>query len=56
VDNEKTARYAEYRSTGPGANPEARVGWAKQLSDEEAEAYTVEKILGGKDGWAPGTR
>ncbi len=54
VANEKTARYAEYKSTGPGANPEKRVPWAKQLTAKEAEAFTVEKILGGADGWKPG--
>jgi pectinesterase len=51
--NELTARYAEYNSTGPGANPEKRVKWAKQLTDEEAKAYTPEKILGGEDNWKP---
>ena len=53
-ENEQTARYAEYKSTGPGAKPQARCKWAKQLTDEEAKAYTVEKILGGQDGWKPG--
>jgi len=53
AENEKTARYAEYQSTGPGANPDARVKWAKQLTDEEAKAYTVRNILGGDDGWMP---
>ncbi len=27
---EKTARYSEYRSSGPGANPHARVSWSRQ--------------------------
>jgi lysophospholipase L1-like esterase len=49
--NELTARCSEYQSTGPGANPAARVKWAKQLTDEEARAITVEKVLGGADGW-----
>jgi pectinesterase len=53
VTNETTARYAEYKSTGPGANPEKRVKWAKQLSDDEAKQLSVEKILGGTDGWQP---
>ena len=44
--NEATARYAEYKSTGPGARPDARVKWARQLSDKEAEAYTIKNILG----------
>ncbi len=53
VENEKTARYAEYNSTGSGANPEARCKWSKQLTDEEAKAYTLENILGGPDQWKP---
>ena len=53
ADNEKTARYAEYKNTGPGANPDARVPWSKQLTDAEAAAYTVQNILGGDDGWNP---
>lgn len=44
--NEATARYAEYNSTGPGANSAGRVKWAKQLSENELEAYKLEKILG----------
>lgn len=50
---EQTARYGEYRSTGPGARPEARVAWAKQLSDEEARQITVQRVLSGADGWDP---
>jgi pectinesterase len=53
VENEATARYAEYQSTGPGTATGARVPWAKQLSDEEAKAYTVKNILTGSDGWTP---
>jgi len=49
--NELTARFAEYRSTGPGANPDQRVKWAKPLTDDEGKDFTVEKILGGADGW-----
>lgn len=51
--NELTARYAEYHSTGPGANPEKRVKWAKQLTEDEAQKITVESILGGNDHWNP---
>lgn len=53
VENEATARYSEFASTGLGANSEARVKWAKQLTAEEAKQYTVETILGGCDGWSP---
>lgn len=50
AENEKTARYSEYKSTGPGANPTARVTWAKQLTDDEARQYTMQNIF---DGWQP---
>jgi pectinesterase len=49
--NELTARFGEYHSTGPGANPNRRVKWARQLTDDEAKAYTLEKVLGGEDNW-----
>ena len=54
-EREQTARYAEHGSTGPGANPAARVKWARQLSDDEARAITPEKVFSGKDGWQPTT-
>lgn len=50
---EKTARYAEFNSTGSGANPKARVSWAKQLNEADAKGTTAEKVLGGVDGWDP---
>ena len=52
---EKTVRYAEYRSTGPGADASARVPWARKLSDAEAAEFTMEKVLAGLDGWNPKT-
>jgi pectinesterase len=48
--NEATARFAEYHSTGPGANPSARYTWTKQLTGEEARLFTPERILGN---WKP---
>lgn len=48
-NNELTARYAEYKSTGPGANPQARVKWSKQLTNEEVKKYTIKNILGDWD-------
>lgn len=44
-DNEKTAFYAEYKSTGPGAASDKRVMWSKQLTEKEAKALTPESIL-----------
>jgi pectinesterase len=54
ADNEKTAYYAEYRSTGSGANPAARVPWAHQLTTKEAKKYTLKQIFGGQEPWKPG--
>ena len=53
VTNELTARYAEYNSTGSGANPAARAKWTKQLNSAEAGALTAENILRGSDEWKP---
>ncbi|MEF3304450.1 pectinesterase family protein [Paenibacillus sp. GYB003] len=52
-EREKTARYAEYDSRGPGAAPQARVGWSRQLSEREAAEYDAGAVLGGDDGWRP---
>jgi pectinesterase len=52
-EREKTARYAEFNSSGPGADPRSRVAWSRQLSKAEAGAITVDKVLGGTDGWNP---
>ncbi len=52
---EKTARYSEYRSFGPGASPAARVSWSRQLSDEEAARITASSVLRGSDNWQPST-
>ena len=48
---EKTVYYAEYESTGEGACPEQRASFSRQL--ENADDFTLEKILGGDDGWSP---
>lgn len=48
-----TVRYAEFNNTGPGANLSGRPDWVKQLTPDEAGKFTVEKVLGGSDGWNP---
>ena len=50
---EKTSRYAEFNSTGAGANPKARVAWARQLTRSEAQPITMKNVLAGTDGWQP---
>jgi pectinesterase len=44
--NEATARFAEYKSAGPGASPATRAPWTRQLTDEQAAKYTIPAILG----------
>ena len=51
--NEQTAYYAEYQSTGPGANPQGRVKWARQLTAKEAKRYTLKTIFAGNAAWEP---
>jgi pectinesterase len=55
-DAEKTVFYAEYQSTGPGADPTQRVNWSWQLNSGEAQHYTVAAILAGDDLWNPKDR
>lgn len=50
---EKTAFYAEYNSSGPGAAANKRVKWSHQLSAKEALKYTVNNVLKGEDNWNP---
>jgi pectinesterase len=53
TDHHKTARFVEYRNTGPGANPSKRPAWTRRLNEDEAKNYTVENILSGEDRWDP---
>ncbi|HVS98398.1 MAG TPA: pectinesterase family protein [Puia sp.] len=45
-ENEKTAFYAEYKSSGPGAAAAKRVAWSRQLTAREAKKYRPGAILG----------
>ena len=53
-ERERSVRYAEFESKGPGGNRSARVRWARQLTKTEARAVTLRKVLAGSDGWNPG--
>ena len=53
TDNEKTTRYAEFGNTGPGASTAKRVAWVKQLTPEEAGAFSVENIFQNTGNWYP---
>ncbi|MGA2649876.1 MAG: pectinesterase family protein [Terracidiphilus sp.] len=45
------AWYAEFSSTGPGANPSGRVQWAHQLTAAEAAQFKPRVFLAGTDHW-----
>lgn len=59
TSNQSTAYYGEYMSSGPGANPAARAAWSRQLTDTQAQEYTIANIfsqsglIGGVDDWDP---
>jgi pectinesterase len=46
TDNYKTARYSEYKNYGPAADPLKRENWSKQLTDDEAEEFTLKNYFG----------
>ncbi len=52
-EREKTTRYAEYRSTGPGTGATKRAAWARPLTGQDAEGFTAAKVLAAQDGWNP---
>jgi pectinesterase len=48
---EKMTSYVEYNSYGPGASDNTRATWAKVLTKQEAEKYTISNVLSGNDNW-----
>ena len=52
-EREKTVRYSEFGSTGPGAKAAARVPWSRRPTKAEAKLVTPKKVLAGADGWNP---
>jgi len=53
TDNDKTAFYAEYKSTGEGAKIKDRISWSHQLNKEEADKYNFKNIFAGRINWDP---
>lgn len=53
-ENEKTARYGEYKCTGPGAKDDERVSWRKKLSAlEAAELTNPDQLFTRESTWIP---
>ena len=55
AENERTAYFAEFNSSGAGAKMKERVKWMHQLSKEDSKKFETENFLKGKDGWNPKT-
>ena len=55
AENEKTAYFAEFNSSGAGAKMSERVKWIHQLSNTEAKQFEAANFLKGNDGWNPKT-
>ena len=53
TDSLKSAFYAEYDSTGSGANPNQREQYAHMLTAAQANDYAPRVFLRGKDNWDP---
>jgi pectinesterase len=53
AENEKTAWFAEYGNTGPGARTAKRVPWVHQLTAAEAKQFEPRRFLARRDGWDP---
>jgi len=51
-EREKTARYQEFGTTGPGAS-RSRVPWARTLTPADARAMSARSVLRGSDEWDP---
>jgi hypothetical protein len=48
-----TAFYAEYQSSGPGADALQREPRSSQLTSQQAEKFEPQDFLRGSDGWNP---
>jgi polygalacturonase len=48
-----TSYYAEFQSSGPGANPAARDPHSHQLTPPEAKKWRANEFLAGSDHWDP---
>ncbi len=52
-DKEKTAFYAEYKSSGDGSKWDKRVNWSRQLTAKDVKQYTLQNIFAGTANWLP---
>ncbi len=48
---EKTARYAEFQNSGPGADTTKRAPWSRQFSAQEAKEITLANVFKSETEW-----
>ena len=53
AENEKTARFAEYKNSGAGAAIQRRVVWCHQLTKAQADEVTFQHVFAGGRPWIP---
>ncbi|MDI7776495.1 pectinesterase family protein [Asticcacaulis sp. EMRT-3] len=53
TDRLKTTYYAEYQSTGPGADPTGREPYSYQLTDAQAARWRLDSFFKGDTDWLP---
>lgn len=53
IDNEKTARYYEYKNVGAGSDRSGRVAWSGELSRKEASKITFDELFFAQSVWTP---
>ena len=52
-NREETARYMEYNNHGAGASTTGRVSWSRQLTRQEAESVTMQRVFNTNSTWLP---
>ena len=50
TDRHKTARYAQYGSSGPGYDEDSVADWTRILTSDEADQYSIQNVF---EGWIP---
>ena len=53
TERQKTARFSDSGSSGPGGSAAKRVGWATPLSGADRSKLTPREVLRGADDWDP---
>ncbi len=53
TDTLRSAYYAEYKSTGPGADATGREPFSYQLTDQQAATWTLKAFFKGDTSWLP---